>query len=265
MKIKIYQVDAFATELFSGNPAAVCPLEKFLPDEVLQSIAAENNLPETAFIVSQKCADYAIRWFSPTQEVSLCGHATLAAAHVVFNILKNSSEEVNFESASGALKARIDEGRIELVFPSRPSHEIETPTLIKEAINHRPISVLASDDYIVILKDQQQIETLAVDQNKLMQLDRRGVVFTAPGNNVDFVSRVFHPKLGIGEDPVCGSAHCEMMPYWSKILGKNKLSAQQLSRRGGKLYCNFVGDKVYLAGEATLYMSGEIMIPDNSK
>lgn len=262
MNIKIYQVDAFATKLFSGNPAAVCPLNAFLPNDLMQSIAAENNLPETAFIIPQKPGNYAIRWFSPTHEVSLCGHATLAAAYIIFNILKIHSEEVNFESASGILKARIDEGCIQLVFPSKSSHKIETPLLIKEAINHDPVSVLASDDYIVILKDQRQIETLEVDQNKLIQLDRRGVIFTAPGNTVDFVSRVFHPKLGIGEDPVCGSAHCEMMPYWSKVLGKNKLSAQQLSKRGGHLLCELVDDRVYLSGKGILYMTGEISLPN---
>lgn len=259
MQIDILQINAFTGKAFSGNPAAVCPLKKFLPDNIMQSIATQNNLSETAFIVAGRNS-YSIRWFSPTQEVKLCGHATLAAAYAVFNYLETELNGIQFESASGILKASRVGNDVELDFPARPIEEITLPSLIIEAINFVPQQVLGSDDYIVVLKDQKQITELKVDLNKLSLLDRRGVIFTAPGIEADFVSRVFHPKLGIGEDPVCGSAHCELMPYWSNVFNKTKLHAFQLSSRGGEIFCEIKNDRVFLKGKCQTYLKGIIFL-----
>jgi PhzF family phenazine biosynthesis protein len=260
-QLDLYEVNAFSMsqQSFSGSPAAVCLLEKFLPDTVMQSIAAQNNLPETAFIVG-KDADYTIRWFAPTQEVNLCGHATLASAHVLFAYFKINAETIHFNSMSGILKATRVDDLIELNFPARPSENIVSPGLILEAINFAPMEVLASDDYIVVLENQTQIKKLEVNLEKLSQLDRRGVIFTAPGEDVDFVSRVFHPKLGIGEDPACGSAHCELMPYWSKRLHKFKLHSYQLASRPAEFFCRIENDRVFLRGRCHTYMLGKIFL-----
>ena len=257
MSFNMFHVNAFIKNntLFSGNPAAVCPLDDFFPDEILQKIASQNNLPETAFIVQNK--DYfLIRWFAPKEEVDLCGHATLAAAHVIFNYLSPELRKIFFKSPKFKLEASRNDDLIELNFPSRAHQEVITPDLIKEAINIEPQVTLASDDYLVILDDQLQIENLSPNLDLLSKLDRRGVVFSAKGSKSDYVSRVFHPKLGIGEDPVCGSAHCELTPYWSDKLDKKTLLAHQLSARGGEILCTLKGNRVLLAGKCLTYMQG---------
>jgi PhzF family phenazine biosynthesis protein len=259
MQLDIFEINAFAENDFSGNPAAICPLAQFLSNSIMQSIAAQNNLPETAFIVPDG-NDYLIRWFAPNQEVQLCGHATLAAAYVVFHYLNRDLSEVSFKSISGLLTAKREGDYIELNFPARPIENVATPALIREASNLTPQGVLGSDDYIVLMKNEDEIRHLKVNLNKLLELDRRGVVFTAPGDKVDFVSRVFHAKLGIGEDPVCGSAHCQLMTYWSKKLNKTKLHAKQLSSRGGDLICEIKDGRVYLKGKAYVYLEGKIYL-----
>lgn len=264
MELDIFEINAFAEVDFSGNPAAVCPLKNFLPENIMQSIAAQNNLAETAFIVPDENG-YQIRWFSPNQEVDLCGHATLAAAYVIFHYLNKNSNAILFKSMSGHLTATLDGDYIELNFPARPIEIVETPSAILDASNFTPQTVLGSDDYIVVMKNENEIRNLKIDMNKLLSLDRRGVIFTAPGDKVDFVSRVFHAKLGIGEDPVCGSAHCQLMTYWSKKLNKTKLNAEQLSPRGGMLICEIKEGRVYLKGKAQIYLQGKIFLKTNLK
>lgn len=257
MSLELFHVNAFVknNELFSGNPAAVCPLNEFLPDDIMQKIAAQNNLAETAFIVFNE-DNCLIRWFAPKEEVDLCGHATLAAAYVIFNFLAPNMNNISFQSKKYQLQAKRSQDFIELDFPARPYEKIKTPALITEALSFEPMFTLASDDYLVVLNNQDQIQHLKVDSNKLAQLDRRGVVFTARGIEADFVSRVFHPKLGIGEDPVCGSAHCELTPYWSAELNKNSLRAFQLSDRGGEIFCDLKSDRVFLKGKCLMYLKG---------
>ncbi|MEK6731974.1 MAG: PhzF family phenazine biosynthesis isomerase [Pseudomonadota bacterium] len=257
MKIDIYYINAFTDKAFRGNPAAVCILDGFLSEELMQKIAAQNNLSETAFVVKTD-KQYKIRWFAPGGEVKLCGHATLASAHLLFNILDQELEYIEFQSASGLLTCKKENDAIVLDFPARPYEKIKPSAILIESINVEPEVVLGSDDYIVVLKDQAQVINLSVNANGLKQLDRRGVIFTAPGTDVDFVSRVFHPKLGIGEDPVCGSAHCELMPYWCGVFNKTKLHARQLSPRGGELFCELEGDRVLLKGKCKSYLSGKI-------
>ena len=261
-KHKLHVINAFTERDFGGNPAAVCPLEQFFPNETMQAIAEQNNLSETAFIVFIKKGHYEIRWFSPTQEVELCGHATLAAAWVIFNYLDKDLNQIVFNSASGPLQAIRKQDAITLVFPARNFEEVLMPESIRKGINCMPELILKSDDYLVILNNQNEIESLEVDLSKLLELDLRGVIFTAPGDEVDFVSRVFHPKLGIGEDPVCGSAHCELMPYWSQRLKKNKMKALQLSSRMGTLECEIIKDQIMLNGKCKEYLYGEIYLSE---
>lgn len=265
MNITLYEVNAFTNRDFSSNPAAVCVLDHFLPDEIMQAIAAQNNLPETAFLVHEGGDIYRIRWFAPNAEVGLVGHATLAASYVIFNEVNKSLTSIKYNSNSGQLNAERNNSKITLNFPASMPEQLNViPEYISNAIDVEPQQVLGSMDYIVVLKDEQQIANLIVDMNQLALLDRRGVVFTAKGDTVDFVSRVFHPKLGIGEDPVCGSAHCQLAPYWSAILKKNTFHAKQLSSRGGELYCELVNDRVLLSGECRLYLKGEISISAES-
>ncbi len=262
MKITQYAVNAFITDQpFSGNPAAICILENnFLPDETMQNIAFQNNLPETVFIVPVASGIYQIRWFAPANEISLCGYATLAAAYIIFNFLETTIQSVSLNSIGGLLSAKRHGELIELNFSAVAGDKIETPELICRATGLTPIEVIAADDYLVILKNQSELVNLKVDINMLAKLDRRGVVFSAPGDKVDFVSRVFHPKLSIEEDSVCGSAHCQLVPYWHNILQKNQLEALQLSKRGGHLLCEIVHQNIYLKGRNYLYLKGEIFI-----
>ncbi|MGD8780631.1 MAG: PhzF family phenazine biosynthesis protein [Ignavibacteria bacterium] len=260
MKLKMYFVDAFAEEPFTGNPAGVTILKQWLPDDVMQNIAAENNLSETAFVVQENDRFY-IRWFTPQVEVDLCGHATLASGFVLFNELKFEKKTIIFESKSGILKVTANGDNIALDFPALDLKEITIPENSVEALGIKPVEAYSSiDDYFFVYDSQSVIEKITPDNQELMKYDCRGIIVTAPGNNVDFVSRFFAPKVGIPEDPVTGSAHTKLIPYWSKKLGKQKFTAKQLSKRGGKLYCSNNGDRVEIAGKAILYLSGEINI-----
>jgi PhzF family phenazine biosynthesis protein len=262
-KISIYQVDAFSNELFSGNPAAVCPLEKFLSDELMQSIAAENNLSETAFFVKNS-KGYEIRWFTPAREVKLCGHATLATAYVIFRYFEQSADQIKFDSKSGPLYVRkIDNGIIQLNFPAIFPEKIELMSELSEALGAVPTSLYQSkQDFLAVYRHQDEILSIKPDFNQLLELDLRGVIVSSPGKQgeYDFVSRFFVPKCGVPEDPVTGSAHCILTPYWASVLDKTKLKAKQLSKRGGVLLCELEDNRVYLSGNASLYMQGEIFI-----
>lgn len=259
MKLTQYQVDAFATRAFEGNPAAVCPLECWLDDDLLQAIAEENNLSETAFFIPTDTG-FDLRWFTPTREVDLCGHATLAAAHVIFESIGHDEPVITFASRSGPLFVRRDGERLQLDFPTCPPIPRDIPELLVRGLGRQPLEVLAGDDYVVVFESEATIRALSPDQALLGQLDRRGVIVTARGDEVDFVSRFFAPKFGISEDPVTGSAHCQLAPYWADRLGKEKLSARQISRRGGNLICEVAGDRVLLSGHALTVMVAEIVL-----
>ncbi len=259
MKIPMFQVDAFTDRVFGGNPAAVCLLAGWLPDPVLQNIAAENNLSETAFLVEQ--ADgYALRWFTPKAEIDLAGHPTLAAAHTVFEILKPGGERVLFHSPSGLLTV-VKEGRfLSMDFPSRPGQPCGAPAELVQGLGAEPREVLLARDHLAVFDTQEQVRALEPDFSVLAGLESMAVIVTAPGSDRDFVSRFFAPKVGIAEDPVTGSAHCTLVPYWSARLGKKELAARQVSERGGELKCRDRGDRVTLAGQAALYLEGYIWI-----
>jgi PhzF family phenazine biosynthesis protein len=257
MRIKQYQVDAFATRVFEGNPAAVCPLADWLRDEVLQAIAEENNLSETAFFVSTE-RGFHLRWFTPVAEVGLCGHATLASAHVIFKILGYSKQAVAFETRSGELTVERKGELLSMNFPALPPKPCFPPNALIEGLGPRPIEVLAADDYVTVFDSEATVRSLSPDFAKLRELNLRGVIVTAQGQNVDFVSRFFAPKFGISEDPVTGSAHCELTPYWSSKLGKDSLNARQVSKRGGDVLCQMSGNRVILAGGAVTFMEAEI-------
>jgi PhzF family phenazine biosynthesis protein len=261
MKIRIYQVDAFTDKVFSGNPAAVCPLDNWLDDSILQNIAAENNLAETAFYVRGK-EHLEIRWFTPKVEVDLCGHATLAAAFVLFNYEDHDSDLINFYShRSGMLTVTRNEDLLTLNFPTDDIHQIELPAEVKNAFNFTPLEChKGNTDYMIIFNNETEIRDLSPDLTSLKKLDARGVIVTAKGDNVDFVSRFFAPQVGIDEDPVTGSAHTSLTPYWSEKLKKNELTAIQLSARKGYLQCKNLKERVDISGKAKLYLRGEIFI-----
>jgi PhzF family phenazine biosynthesis protein len=261
MKIPIYQVDAFTDTLFGGNPAAVCPLDDWLTDEQMQRIAMENNLAETAFFVKDG-ANYHLRWFTPTVEVNLCGHATLASAYVLFNYLDTGASELVFHSKSGPLNVRRNGDILTLDFPALPATPVsDVPYGIFEGLGIDPVPVLKSSfDYMVVLPSQRAIEGLAPDFKTLSQVSARGIIVTARGDEADFVSRCFYPQSGIDEDPVTGSAHTAMVPYWYQQIGKKKMTAIQLSKRRGYLDCELAGDRVYMSGKAVIYLTGEIFI-----
>ncbi len=258
MQIPVYQVDAFTGRLFRGNPAAVCPLEEWLPDETLQSIAAENNLAETAFYVPNG-GSYHLRWFTPAVEVDLCGHATLAAAHVILDLRHEvAGDRVAFHSKSGELAVERNGHLYALDFPSRPPAECPADPALVEALGARPDLVLKARDYLCVYQTEDQVRALAPNMEKLAAVDSFAVIVTAPGRDCDFVSRFFAPAKGIPEDPVTGSAHCTLIPYWSQRLGKNTLHARQVSRRGGELWCEDRGARVRIAGEAVKFLEGRI-------
>lgn len=259
MKIQQYQVDAFTSQVFGGNPAAVCPLETWLDDILLQAIAAENNLSETAFFVKEKDC-FHLRWFTPVAEVKLCGHATLATAHVLFNHLGYTEPMVSFRTLSGTLRVTRDEDVLVMDFPATPPERCSAPMALLDGLNRKPIEILAADDYFVVFDNEDDVRALTPDFGKLVLLDRRGIIVTARGKEVDFVSRFFAPKYGIPEDPVTGSAHCALTPYWSAILGKNNLTARQISKRGGNIRCELNNNRVNLAGHAITFMQAEIFI-----
>lgn len=259
MKIPIYQIDAFTSRIFSGNPAAVCPLKRWLEDSLLQAIAQENNLSETAFFVPEKNG-YHIRWFTPVAEVDLCGHATLATAFVIFTHLEQSSAEIIFRSRSGSLTVVQEKGLLSMDFPSQPPVPCKAPKALIDGLRREPVEVLRSEDYVAVFSGENDIVDLHPDMGMLRKLDLRGVMVTAKGSNVDFVSRFFAPKFGVDEDPVTGSAHCALIPYWAGRLNKKNLHAHQVSERGGELFCKDCGDRVSISGRAVTFMEGSITI-----
>jgi PhzF family phenazine biosynthesis protein len=261
MRTKIYQVDAFTSRLFGGNPAAVCILGQWLDDSLMQSIAAENNLSETAFVV-QHGDGYGIRWFTPESEVDLCGHATLASAHVLFEHHAFPGNKIIFQSVnSGMLAVMKDNGSLTLDFPADSIEMVKAPQELVGAIGREPVEIYRGrSDYLLIFKEQGDIEAISPDYGLLAGLDLRGIIVSAPGNDTDFVSRFFAPRMGINEDPVTGSAHTTLAPYWAERLGKNSLTARQLSARKGELKCRLLGDRVYITGEAVTYLVGEIEV-----
>lgn len=261
MNTPIYQADAFTSKLFGGNPAAICPLNEWLPDQQMQDIAMENNLAETAFIVQEK-EGYRIRWFTPAVEVDLCGHATLAAAHVYFTHLGYTQNEIAFNSKSGKLTvARKPDGQLTLDFPADNYTKVDDPpTAIAEGLHIRVNEIYKGRfDYMAVVDSQDIIEALKPDFRIIATLKSRGILVTAPGNESDFVSRCFFPQSGIDEDPVTGSAHTLLTPYWASVLGKNNLTAIQLSARKGHLDCELKGDRVLMSGYAVTFMKGEII------
>jgi predicted PhzF superfamily epimerase YddE/YHI9 len=261
MRLPIYQVDAFTDSLFGGNPAAVCPLEAWLPDAAMQAIAAENNLSETAFFVRDG-GDYALRWFTPTVEVDLCGHATLAAGHVVFHYLEPQRETVSFHTLkAGTLIVTRRADMLVMDFPARPASPAPPPPGLFAALGGAPREVLRARDHLIVYNTAAEIAALNPDLAALAKVDCWAAIVTAPGESgVDFVSRFFAPAQGVPEDPVTGSAHCTLVPYWAKRLGKMQLEARQLSRRGGALHCALQGDRVNIGGRAVVYLDGQIEV-----
>ncbi len=261
MSQKIYQVDAFAEEVFTGNPAAVCPLESWLSEEVMQQIAMENNLAETAFFVKDG-DQYELRWFTPLVEVDLCGHATLAAAYVLFYHEGHLSDQIKFHSPrSGLLTVKRKGENLTLNFPTDKLEQIPVTEAILACFDEKPHTAIKGlTDYLFVFDNEQQIRKAEPDLIKIEELGDRGVIITARGDEVDFVSRFFAPQCGVPEDPVTGSAHTTLTPYWSKTLNRNEMNAIQLSKRTGHLKCTFLGDRVEISGKAKLYMIGEIIV-----
>lgn len=262
MQLPIYQVDAFTDKLFGGNPAAVVPLKTWLSDELMQKIAFENNLSETAFFVQSETG-FDIRWFTPTVEVNLCGHATLATSFVIFNVLKYPNDVILFGSKSGVLKVRREDKWLELDFPLQETMLAEAPKGLIESIGKKPKEIYrASDDYMLVYGSQKDIEEIKPDFGALKHIKARGIIVTAKAKSkkIDFVSRFFGPASGIDEDPVTGSAHTKLVPYWSKTLGKTELTAEQISSRKGFLKCKLAGDRVLMAGKGKLFLKGKISI-----
>lgn len=256
--LPIYQVDAFSKKTFGGNPAAICPLENWLPDATMQNIAMENNLAETAFFIP-KGDEFELRWFTPTVEVDLCGHATLASAHIIFSNGYEKEEVVFISPRSGELKVKKKGDRYTMNFPTDDLEKIETPSAVIDALGLTPMETYkGKTDHMVIVNHQAIIEALRPDLKVLATLGGRGTIVTAPGENSDFVSRCFFPQAGVDEDPTTGSAHTSMTPYWAKRLGKNKLTAIQLSKRVGHLECEYLGDRVEISGYAKTYLKGTI-------
>ena len=262
MKVKIFQIDAFTNQLYRGNPAAVVLLDKWLPDEELQSIAIENNLAETAFVIPLEEQRYHLRWFTPEFEMDLCGHATLATAYVLFEEVGHKASSIHFESRSGILTVTKKDDFYELDFPSRPPSQSELPAIIKESLNIQPVEVWKARDYLLLYTDEKDIINLAPNEGLLSQIniDPGGVVATAKGTEVDFVSRFFTPQASIFEDPVTGSAHCTLVPFWAERLGKEHFHAKQLSRRAGNLVCTLKNDRVQMKGQAVKYLEGYIFV-----
>ncbi len=266
IEIPIYQVDAFASQVFTGNPAAVCPLDAWLTDEVMQAIALENNLSETAFLVPRGPgaegggAEYDLRWFTPAHEVDLCGHATLGSAYVVANHLNGGDTEMRFHSRSGLLTVTREGELYTLDFPVLPPTRIDDDPAVAEALGAIPSELYDQAKMMAVFDSEAAVAALAPDLAKVAALDTRGVIATAPGEACDFVSRYFAPRGGIPEDPVTGSAHCITTPYWAERLGMNKLSARQISARGGALEVELRGERVLISGRVVPYMEGRIRV-----
>jgi len=259
MKITIYQIDAFTNDLFAGNPAAVCPLEEWLSAAMMQKIAAENNLSETAFFVKSETG-FELRWFTPLVEVDLCGHATLASAHVIFNLLNYTHNQIKFFTKSGELAVSRNNDLITLNFPTSKLVPIEAPIELTKGLHREPVEVLKSRDIIAVFEKESDILSIDPDFESLKKLDCLGISISAPGDNVDFVSRFFAPVAGVNEDPVTGSAHTSLIPYWANRLKKNNLHTYQVSARQGELFCEYLNDRVNISGRAVTYLKGEIFI-----
>ncbi len=259
-QMRFFQVDAFARSVFQGNPAGVCPLESWPGDGALQSIAAENNLSETAFFVERGPGEYELRWFTPAVEVDLCGHATLASAYVIFRFLDPDLARVTFHTRSGPLTVERTGELLVMDFPSRPAEPVETPADLVRGLGVRPVEVLRSRDYLAVLGSEEEVARLAPDMKALARLECVGIIATAPGTACDFVSRFFAPRVGVPEDPVTGSAHCTLAPYWAARLGRRRLRARQISPRGGELECELRGDRVRIGGTAALYLEGTLHV-----
>jgi PhzF family phenazine biosynthesis protein len=266
--LPIFQVDVFAEQLFAGNPAAVCPLQSWLPDATMQAIAAENNLAETAFFVRDETAeaDYLLRWFTPTVEIELCGHATLASGHVLLNELAHSAQRVRFRTLrAGVLTVERRDGALWLDLPARmPQPPADVPAALFAGLGAPPAQVLATGNkYFAIYDDATTVATLKPDMRELLKLAEMGVVVTAPGRggDEDFVSRFFAPGMGVDEDPATGSAHCLLVPYWAQRLGRTQLKATQVSPRGARLICELDGERVRMSGKVQPYLKGEIIVP----
>ena len=259
MKIPMYQVDAFTGEIFKGNPAAICILENWIDEKLMQNIAMENNLSETAFcIVKEDICE--LRWFTPEVEIDLCGHATLATAYVIFEILNYPSNKIKFATKSGILEVEKDKQNIIMEFPSRVGIRTQITDQLIKGLGKEPKEVYESRDLMVVYDNEEDIKNLNPNMEELKLIDTFGIIVTSRGKEFDFVSRYFAPLCGVSEDPVTGSAHCTLVPYWSKIMGKKKLNAQQLSQRGGILKCEDLRDKVKISGKAKLFFKGEIYL-----
>jgi PhzF family phenazine biosynthesis protein len=259
--MELYQVDAFTDKLFRGNPAAVCPLDcEWIDDATMQNIAAENNLAETAFYI-KKGGQYHIRWFTPETEVDLCGHATLASAFVLFNAKNHSADTIHFQSRSGILSVRKNGEYLTMDFPTDEIQKTETSKELTDGFGIKPLyAYRGKTDYMLVYENEDQIKNIEYDLFKISKVKARGIIVTAPGNDVDFVSRFFAPQSGINEDPVTGSAFTTLVPYWSNRLGKKDLTAIQISKRTGFIKCSYLGDRTEISGKAVLYIKGEINI-----
>ena len=261
MDIPVYQIDAFTDRLFGGNPAAVCPLDTWLEDELLQSIAAENNLSETAFFVVNGNGGYDLRWFTPGAEVDLCGHATLATASLLMDTLTPDANEIRFETRSGTLTVVREDDLLVMDFPVRIADEIDIPDGFTDAIGVPPVTFLRAIKNMAVFETEGQVRAVTPDFDYIADLQGMGLIITAPGDASDCASRYFAPQLGIDEDPVTGSAHCTIVPYWAARLGKNEIHARQVSARGGDLFCQLVGNRVRLGGRTAKFLSGRINLP----
>ena len=260
MMLRLFQIDAFTDKVFGGNPAAVIPLDKWLPDETMQKIGMENNLSETAFFVKEK-DHFHIRWFTPLAEVDLCGHATLATAYVIFNHLSYGDPVVKFQSRSGVLTVKKEKDLLTLDFPTDVIAKVEAPEALLKAFSEKPKECWkGKTDFMLVFDNESHVLSANPDMRLINSQDARGVIITAPGNDVDFVSRFFAPQCGVDEDPVTGSAHTTLTPYWGNVLHKTNLSARQVSKRGGQLECEWKNDRTLISGKAVTYMIGEITI-----
>lgn len=259
--LPIYQIDAFTDQVFSGNPAAICPLDEWLPDDVMQKVASENNLSETAYFKQTGDATFDLRWFTPTAEVDLCGHATLASSYLIFEKLNTGIDAIAFQTKSGLLQIERKGDLIEMSFPSRPGQTMELPGGFQDAHGCLPTTFLRASKNLAIFETESMIAEFRPDLAYIKGLGGDGLIISAPGNTCDFVSRYFAPHQGIDEDPVTGSAHCTSVPYWADRLGKSKLHARQISARSGDLFCELDGDRVKMAGRAAFYMEGTIYLP----
>ena len=259
MELSIFQVDAFSQRVFGGNPAAICPLDSWLPDATLQAIAAENNLAETAYFV-RTGGRYHLRWFTPAVEMDLCGHATLASAHILFHELGETGEAVRFDTQSGELVVKRSGDLLVMDFPSRPPGVVAVPPELVPAIGGKPLEILGARDYFVVYETAEEVLALKPNMEALKGIDKFAFIATARGRDCDFVSRFFAPGAGVPEDPVTGSAHCSLIPYWAAKLGKATLHARQISARGGELFCKLEGDRVEIAGHCAFYLKGKIWV-----